>query len=372
MRTDYLTWVKNLDKELRGRQDCCRLYDSSIHEPAETLCEEIKRTCSKEDLLREPNPWGHPGLIEAIAKKYGISDENRVLVTTGASLAIFLICRALLEKRDQVVVEDPAYQPFLAAPESIGAKVIPLKRTGDDFQVDSDELQSLVTPQTRLIILSNLHNPSSAFLTDGVLHSIAAIAHKVNAKVLVDEVFHDFVEDRQRPAATLDDTFISINGLSKVYGLSTLRCGWIIASPEVIGEIRRFQVLVENIGSRLTQAIASVVLNNASVYREHWSRVVSRNREIVREVLGPVQQLLAGDVPSDGCIFFPKVAGVKDISVFTKRLEARGVFVVPGKFFGDPARIRIGFGGKSAELRRGLEILAEEIKSVEHGHAWRD
>jgi aspartate/methionine/tyrosine aminotransferase len=157
------------------------------------------------------------------------------------------------------------------------------RRMPKDFKVDLVELESLVTPRTKLLVLSNLHNPSSTFLQDETLQGIATLAQKFKIKVLMDEIFHDFVEEKQPPAATLNDCFISLNSLSKVYGLSLLRCGWILASPEVIENIRPVQVIVENIGSRLTQTLASIVLEHSHDYREYWSQHLSKNREIVQE-----------------------------------------------------------------------------------------
>lgn len=367
MQKGFLAWIKDLEEELHGCTDCYNFSGSGILEPTEMLLEHSRSAQSMLALrLEEPNPWGHPKLIDSVAKKYSIVDTDRILITSGASIAIFLVCRTLLAEGDHVIIETPVYEPFLATAAFLKAKTTPLRRTQNDFRIDLKELESLMTPQTKLIILSNLHNPSGAFLEDEWLRDIAAMAQKFKIKVLVDEIFHDFVEEKQQPAATLNDSFISINSLSKVYGLSMLRCGWILASPEVIDRIREVQVIVENIGSRLTQVLASIVLEHASDYKEHWTHLLSKNRQIVQEMMNPLleQGLLIGDIPSEGCLFFPKIVGVADIRTLSRKLgEQRRVFVSPGCFFGAPDHIRIGFDGNSEELEVGLKLLADEIKT---------
>ncbi len=166
----------------------------------------------------------------------------------------------------------------------------------------------------------------------------------------------------------LDDHFISLNGLSKVYGLSMLRCGWILASPDVVNSIRKVQVIVENIGSPLTQALSSMVLDHADEYKKHSMQLLSRNRAIVQEILNPLLEegLLSGKIPSDGCIFFPKIVGIDDTTAFTRKLAGQyQVYVAPGHFFGLPEHIRIGFGGASEELEIGLKLLANAIRDHE-------
>lgn len=368
MKTNFLTWIKNINGALYNRSESYNLTDSSIYEPTEILLKDINRDNSTDFItrLQEPNPWGHPRLIEAIKKIYGVSHEDRVLITSGASIAIFLICRALLVEGDHVIIESPTYEPFLAAPESLGAEITLLKRKSDDFKIDLDQLASLVTPRTKLIIVSNLHNPSGAYLNDKELRDVSHIVRKFDGgvKVLVDEVFHDFVGDRQKPAALLDNCFISLSSLSKVYGLSILRCGWILGSSEVIEKIRHFQVIIENIGSGLTQAIASKVFDNLDEYKQYWVDVTGRNRAIVQDFATPLleRELIRGNVPSDGCIFFPRIVDLDNTDIFAQKLaDHRQVYVVPGRFFGSPAHVRIGFGGKSEELQVGLKRLADEL-----------
>lgn len=369
MKTNYLTWIHNLSKELHGRTDCYNLLYSNVQEPTDLLVQHYENSHEFSQQFKQPNVWGHPHLIEGIANNYGISSD-RILITTGASLGMVMVCQTFLKQGDHVIIEHPVYEPLLAATDSLGARISWLKRRAEqDYQIDLNELDSLVTPQTKLIILSNLHNPSSAWLTDKLLQDIVATAQKYNGeiKVVIDEVYHDFVKTQQRPAALLNDSFISINSLSKVYGLGLLRCGWILAAPKAIDKLRRQGILAGNFGSRLTETLASLVFDNLAAYDSHWSAITTRNRQIVQAVMSPLleQELLIGKIPPTGCVLFPKIAGLSDTREFTQALaNQQQVFVVPGYFFGAPACIRIGFGGKAEELQMGLAKLASAIIQI--------
>jgi len=365
----FIEWIKNIYEQVHGCTNCYDFLGSSTLPPTDLLLEHVRgdeSTLARR--LGEPNNWGHPRLIDAIAKKYGIADKNRILVTSGGSSAIYLIYRTLLAASDHIIVESPCYDPYLTTAAALEVKAVLLQRSPSYFKVDLGELESLITPQTKLIILTNLYNPGGTFLENELLRGLAVIARKYHVRVLIDEVFHDFVEEKQSPAATLDDHFISLNGLSKVYGLGMLRCGWLLASPDIIDSIRKVQVIVENIGSPLTQALSSMVLDRADEYKKHWLQLLSRNRAIVQEILNPLLEegLLSGKIPSDSCIFFPKVVGIDDTTAFTRKLaDQHGVYVAPGHFFGASEHIRIGFGGASEELEIGLKLLANAIKDHE-------
>lgn len=375
-RVNYLIWMKNLLANACAAPGYCDLASSGMQEPAKIL-EEILSAMDSGVLrmrLAQANPWGNQLLIAAVARRYGLPVEH-VLLTGGVSAAIYLVCRTLVGRGDEVIVERPVYEPLLAAPQAQGACLVRLRRhPGRRWDVDTDRLDARITSRTRLIVLSNLHNPSGALLTEERLRGLAELARRHNAgrrpahrlRILVDEVFHDFAADRQRPAATLDEAFISLGGLSKVYGLGMLRCGWILAAPHLIKAIRQTHILLQNSESGLTQALAAIVLEHAGRFDAHWRAVLSRNRRAARESIQPLidEGLLEGALPEAGCVYFPKVTGEKDSAALVRHLAERcRVLVVPGRFFGASSHVRIGLGGPTPDLRQGLERLAEGLRA---------
>lgn len=371
LRIEYLTWVKNLSRELREfkkHAPCFNLTASSVAVPIELFSNHIKMGLSRE-ALEEPDPWYNPKLVERISLIEGVDPDN-ILITNGASGAIFLVCRTILENGDHVIVEYPCYEPLIALPEFMGTDVSLLyRRVENGFNVDLDGLDSIMSERTRLIILTNLHNPSGVYLREDELLGIQAVARKYNSKVriLVDEVYHRFIDTNVQPAAKLNEGFISINSLSKVYGLYILRCGWITADSDFIDAVRRIFVLTENIGSPLNESIASVVLEYEEEYYRHSQTILNQNRKILKESVQPLLEegLLEGNIPESGCICFPKLTGINNTEGFTKVFaEKQNVYVVPGHFFGLPQHVRLGFGGNTEELRIGLERFGRELRRL--------
>ena len=139
--------------------------------------------------INGPNDDGYPLLLEAIAQRYGVPPEC-VLTTQGASLANHLVCAALLQPGDEVIVEKPTYEALLDLPLLFRAKVKRLlRRFPEGYRVDGDDLRRLLTEKTKLIFLTNLHNPSGALLSSEELGEIGGLAEKVGAKVAVDEIY---------------------------------------------------------------------------------------------------------------------------------------------------------------------------------------
>jgi len=372
-RIGFLRWVKDLDQRLQKVNDPSSYYnlsDSSISSGTDLLLSQLQHIEDWQHRLQQANAWGPPRLITQIAETYGV-DSQRVLTTTGASNAIFLVCQSLIEPGDHVVIETPVYEPLLAAPVFLDAKVSLLKRRAEDnYDLNLDELSRLLRRETRLVLLSNLHNPSGAVLSKENLREIASRVSRSRAKVLVDEVYHDFVEHDNDPAAVMDDVFVSINSLSKVYGLSAVRCGWIIADIDTIEQIRQTYVIVENIGSRVTETMASIAMDNLKFLRRRALALSSQNREVVNAFAESLQRdgLLAGNVQPFGCVYFPRLEFVEnggDMHRFLHVLEKDyRVFVAPGSFFQAHDHIRIGFGGESRKVQVGLSLLEEAIRSL--------
>ena len=177
-------------------------------------------------------------------------------------------------------------------------------------------------------------------------------------KILVDEVYLDFLDDRPPPAVLLDNGFITISSLTKVYGFNILRCGWIAAEEKILRRVRYNQVFVDGIGSRYLEAISSIVMENLNEYRTLSRNVVSKNRQVLSEMLAPFLKKgkICGSLPYAGCLYFPEIPGIKNTNALVDYLKnEHKVCVAPGKFFGKQNHIRISFGGSPKKLREGLK-----------------
>jgi aspartate/methionine/tyrosine aminotransferase len=365
MNMTYLKWFKSLDLELTGRENCYRLLSSGVDEPLELLHGHIKKYY--DDILKvrllEPNPWGHPSLVEHLSFKYGIS-QKKIVPASGTSNALYLAMLAIIERGDEVIIETPTYEPITTIAEQLGAQIVLFRRDAPEYRIDMDRLTNLITSKTKLIVLTNLHNPSGAFIREEQLLSIAELARTKgnSAYVLVDEVYHDFMIGTQPKAASMADNLISVASLTKVFGLSLLRCGWIFANPQLVEKIRPLYLMVEGIGSRYMEVVSSIVVEHLDEYITYSRELVGQNRMYLWDTLEPLlkAEILSPNIPENGCIYFPTVANLEDTRGFVQELADKyQVYVVPGYLFGEPKAIRIGFGGKPEEFKIAIERFVE-------------
>ena len=300
------------------------------------------------------NDNGYAPLIDAIASRYRVH-ANRVTTAQGASGANFLVCAALLEPGDDVLVERPGYDPLLAAPALLGARPVRFDRVFDEaFALDPDRVRHRLTPRTRLIILTSPHNPSGVKVADDALDAVGRLAEANGAHVLVDQVYLDAATTT---AAARGDVFISTSSLTKSYGLSGLRCGWILSSPAVAERLRRVRDVVDSTGSIVTERLSALAFTQLDRLIGRSEALLETNGALVRAFLRSRPELEWVD-PQGGTVVFPRVRGVADAGVLVRRLvEERETAVVPGRFFEAPAHFRLGFGWTTGALRGGLDAL---------------
>jgi hypothetical protein len=321
------------------------------------------------------NENGYAPLMEAIAARYGVRPEQ-VTTAQGTSGANFLVCAALLEPGDEVLVERPGYDPLLGAPRLMGANVIRFERRFENgFAVDPSAIAAVITSRTRLIIISSPHNPSGVVTDTVALEALGRLAEANGAHVLVDEVYldaavattHDGPGGRAtptpavRPAAQLGDVFVSTSSLTKSYGLSGLRCGWILSSPSVAERLRRARDVVDGTGPIVTERLGTLAFAELDRLIARSTALLNTNGTIVRDFLTGRSELQWLD-PAGGTVVFPRVRDVADTSTLAARLLGeRETAIVPGRFFEAAQHFRLGFGGPTDGLRGGLQALGQAL-----------
>ncbi|HPQ38970.1 MAG TPA: pyridoxal phosphate-dependent aminotransferase [bacterium] len=356
----YLSWYKTRMNRIAA-PDALSLMSSCISEPW-SLLKEIHRSPS--DPLFEarywtPNPYGLPQLKERIASRYGVPEKN-VMICQGATSGIYLVSQTFLKSGDRVLVESPGYEPLWQSPVLCGAQIDVLPRPQGDLP-DDETVKRLVTPDTRLIMLTNLHNPTGREVSRERLQRLVTAARAIapGIRVVIDEIYLDFNPRRESPAWDLDPAVIILSSLTKVYGLSILRCGWIFAREIDLDRLRKTQVLISGIGSRYMETLSTQVFDRLEDCRRRSLEIIARNRPILEAGLASLFDggYLAGKIPEHGCIAFLQVPGVKDTECLTDFLEeTESLFSVPGRFFGAPDHIRIGIG----------EITPEKLETAMH------
>jgi aspartate/methionine/tyrosine aminotransferase len=313
------------------------------------------------------DPYGYRPLMRRIAAKTGAPEEC-VVYTLGTSMANFLALSALVHRGDEVLVERPTYDPILTILEHLDARVSRFERRGDrGFRLGLGELERKITPETQLIILCNLHNPSSALVDDDTMRQVGEMAAKVGARVLVDEVYLETLFDRPwRSAFHLGPNFVITSSLTKAYGLSGIRCGWVLAAPELAR--RMWQIVDFTYGSPVHPAelLGVIALDHLDRVRDRARTLLETNRALMNAFLAAHPTLVCE--PSQfGTTVFPRLRNGSAAAFVTVLREQFETSVVPGDFFEQPQHFRIGICGATEVLREGLEKLGNALEAFGAG-----
>jgi aspartate/methionine/tyrosine aminotransferase len=302
-------------------------------------------------------------LMEAIAARYG-TRASQITTASGTSGANFLVYAALLSAGDDALVERPGYDPLLGAARLFGARTVRFDRTFESgFALDPDRVRRAITPRTKLIVVTHPHNPTGVAADAAALSEVGRIAEQHGAHVLVDEVYLDVTPLASSRAAIRGDVFVTTSSLTKSYGLSSLRCGWVIASEALTYRLRRARDIVDGTGSIVAERLGTLAFQQLDRLEARARQILRTNGQLVDEFLGSRRDLEW--VASAGTVVFPRIRGVSDTSAFAERLmREHRTAIVPGRFFDAPAHLRLGYGGDTEKLRGGLERLAVGLDSV--------
>ena len=308
--------------------------------------------------------YGLPALLAAIGTTAGV-DASRIVLSTGTSGANHLVFAALLTEGDEVVLEHPGYEPIEMLARHLGAHVKSLPRRHENgFRIDPADVAAAVTPRTRLIVLSNLHNPSSVATDEQTLRAIGTIAARAGAKVVVDEAYFDATFGQGPPsAARLGDEFVVTTSLTKVFGLGGLRCGWIIAEPALASRLWQLKNLF---GVNEVHPAGRLALRAFAKHGE----LLARARKILDANRAAWSAFIAGRTDLDvvptpfGTTVFPLVLRGSADTLCARAREDYEVSLVPGRFFGAPEYVRIGLCGDPAMFGEGLSRLGSALDEL--------
>ncbi|MGE3395948.1 MAG: pyridoxal phosphate-dependent aminotransferase [Sphingomonas sp.] len=349
MQSDYMYWAKH--------QVPVRYPLSSSEVPH---CRLDKFPIGIAELqLDGASRYRDPPLRAAIAGKCGVTPD-RVVMADGTSLANMLALSALIAPGDDVLAEAPAYEPMVATASHCGATIRTFQRAGPDFALDPAAIEAAATPRTRVILLTNLHNPTGNLAAEDVLLEIGEIAARRGAHVLIDEVYLDAAVPRQRSAAHLGDHFVTTSSLTKCYGLSGLRCGWIIASPELAERLWRLNELFGVAQAHAAERLSLLALERLSEIAAPLAALLERNRILANGFFAGRDDLQCAPM-TGGITAFPRLLR-GDVEALNRLLRERyETSIVPGRFFGLADHFRLGVGQPTELVEGGLERLGAAL-----------
>jgi aspartate/methionine/tyrosine aminotransferase len=310
--------------------------------------------------LTGDNHYGYPPLKEWLAGRFGTTPDH-IAITPGGSGANFAVMSILLGGSPDVAHERPGYQPLSGVAEAVlgrPARFFDRKRE-QRFTIDPD-LPFRDGFKPKVVIVTNPHNPSCIFEPFSKIVSLAERVDRYGGWVLVDEIFLPFIRGKEfTTAALLHDRIIATGSLTKAWGLSGLRLGWAISTPEIIHRIQRASDYFHAVQPLMTEILALRILAGSTGDRLlEAARVrAETNRPILIESMKKWGKLSITE-PDAGVImvgYLPN--GVVADEPCARLLERENVLVTPGRFFGNPDAIRIGYPSPTEVLVDGLRRL---------------
>jgi aspartate/methionine/tyrosine aminotransferase len=360
--TEYLRWAMRL----HGTAE----YDLATSGMRPVPLTELGMPASLED----PVAWRT--LRACIASYNGVPPEEAV-PTLGTTHALWTAYSALLSPGDEVLVEQPTYEPMWRIAEGLGARVVRFARPpAERFALDPSRVAAAITDRTRLVVVSNLHNPGGVRAGDDTLREVAQIAAARGAHLLVDEVYAPF-DDLASPEADdsgraswagsarrLGANVVVASSLTKGYGLGAHRIGWVLGPPDVAS--RAEDALVSNFG-HVPLAYPSFAVHAF----DRLAALAARARDDLRGKRDTVAAWVAArpdlewSAPTSGLFGFVTVTrGAPDLDLrplLERGARDHGVLVVPGVFFGVPRGFRLAWALDRARLPEALDRLGQVL-----------
>ncbi|WP_419950388.1 aminotransferase class I/II-fold pyridoxal phosphate-dependent enzyme [Candidatus Palauibacter sp.] len=313
---------------------------------------------------------GSDGLKAAIAGLYDGAGPENIIATTGGAEANYVVLWSLVSPGDRVVALEPTYGQTPGLARGLGADVVSWKlEEALGWQPAPGSAADVITPGTRLVVVTNPNNPTGAVLSESAMDEIVAAAAAVGAWILADEVYIGAeVTGPETPSfwGRYDRVVVS-GSLSKAYALPGLRLGWITA-PAAMHE----EFWSRKDYTTITPATLSDVAARRVLSPEVRPRVLERTRGIIRANLPRLtgwlddrDDLFSYRAPDAGAICYVRYALDINSSELAERLRAeKSVLLVPGDHFGMDHYLRVGFGNPAAELEEALGRVAALLEEA--------
>jgi aspartate aminotransferase len=323
-----------------------------------------------------PSP-GIPAVREIIAADMSArlgyeASADDVIVTPGGKPIMFFTILALAEAGDEVIYPNPGFPIYESMIRFAGATPVPMQlREELDYNPDIDELRSLVTPRTKLIIINSPNNPCGSVIPEKDLKAIAELANEVDAVVLSDEIYKDFYFEGEHVSITkfsgMRERTIVLDGLSKSYAMTGWRIGYGLFPHELVEPITRLVTNSVSCTAAFTQMAAAAAIQAPQEPVYSMVAEFKQRRDILVDGLNAIPGIVC-PMPKGAFYAFPNISGT---GLTSQEFEARllnetGVSILAGTSFGafGEGYARFSFANSQENLREALRRIAEWIPTL--------
>lgn len=321
--------------------------------------------------LGYPETYGDPALREAIAATYEQASAGDVLCFAGAEEALYLAMNVLLDADDHAVVVTPNYQAAETVPLARCAVTGVALEEDRDWALDLDRLTAAIRPNTRVVSVNFPHNPTGKVIGAADFRELARLCDERGIHLFSDEVYRGVERD---PAATLpqavdlSERALSLNVMSKAYGLPGLRIGWLACRDRaLLSRLERAKHYTSICNSAPSEVLARIALKAADPILDRNRALIARNVPVFDSFFAEFADDFEWRAPDGGCVAYPRYLGADGVDAFCTRLvEEAGVLLLPASLYRSELtptptdRFRIGVG--RADPGKGLAAFAEWLR----------
>lgn len=327
----------------------------------------VEQKATLDDLwLGYTETLGSPALREEIAHTYDQINAQDILCFAGAEEGLYTAMKVLLDNDDHVIVVVPNYQASETIPMEICEVTGVALRPENDWQLDIDEIRTSLRPNTKMISINFPHNPTGAILERSRFDELVNLCRDRGLYLFSDEVYRLIERDSSLRLPQVADVYekgLSLNVMSKTYGLPGLRIGWIATKDhELLERIERYKHYLSICNSAPSEFLAMIALKARDRILERNRALVDHNAQLLDAFFAEFPELFSWKRPDGGCVGYPLYKGTEGADTFCEDLlKNSGVLLLPPKVYRSPLaetpidRFRIGFGRKNME--EGLEVF---------------
>ncbi|MBN1468070.1 MAG: aminotransferase class I/II-fold pyridoxal phosphate-dependent enzyme [Fusobacteriaceae bacterium] len=305
-------------------------------------------------------------------EKYDLKyDTDEVIATIGGSEAIDLALRSIINPGDEIIVPEPVYVPYRPLSELTGATVVGIDTSKTQFKIDAKELEKLITPKTKAIILCYPNNPTGITMPKKDLEAVAEVLKKHEIWVITDEIYSELIYDEEHTSIAslpgMKERCIYLNGFSKAFAMTGWRIGYVCAPRDLINQMVKIHQYTTLCAPIISQYGAIEALKSAMKDMYSMRESFARRRRLIYEGFKELGMEIVE--PKGAMYVFPSIKkyGLKGEEFAIRLLEEENVAVVPGDAFGEEFEdyIRCSYATSIEDIKESVIRIGRFVKRLE-------
>lgn len=329
----------------------------------ENIKQAMKNSIDDNDTHYTPNK-GYIELREAIADKFkkdnGIeTNPDNIIVTVGASEALYMCAQAFIESGDEVILPNPSFLSYEACVKLADGKIIPVDcKMENEFKLKADDVSEKITKNTKAIMLNSPSNPTGAVMEKEDIKAIADLSMDHDFLIISDEIYEKIIYDKKHYSpAKYSDNVITLNGFSKTYAMTGLRIGYLTANEEYTEELLKIHQYNIACASTVSQRGAYEALTGP---QDEVTKMVNEFKNRRDLIVKRLNEMGYETVNAEGAFYvFPKIEDKE----FVQKAAKAGVITVPGAAFGSNGEnhVRMSYANSYENIEKAMNILEERV-----------